>query len=216
MRLALGEGIAQHEDPRTGIGEGHLSDLLVAKAEAVGDELIGVAAPVVTEGAIGLEGMMAHRVGHPAILLPGADADARRIAALRNQSRARNAARLKTMAASSSTSFIVRCRLRLLRAWARFVRVHRKLNCRIVFHGQLACAGMCRMRKLYSYGTRREVYSAFRKTRKGIPIPSLHAEDGLHAYPDDRATETYSSAAGGGLARGFFCLPPLRSSWLLR
>src|SRR5271166_3411052 len=43
---AFCEGIAQHQDAGTSIGKRNLPDLLVAKAEAIGEELIRILTPV--------------------------------------------------------------------------------------------------------------------------------------------------------------------------
>ena len=64
--LALSERVAQDQDARTGVGERNVSDLVVAKAQAVGEIVIFVAAPALDESAIGLEGVMQHRVADAA------------------------------------------------------------------------------------------------------------------------------------------------------
>ena len=57
-------------------------------------KIIRTAAPWIDGGAIGFEGVMAHRVADTAVLLLAAEAEDRRIGAVRNQSRMTNAAAL--------------------------------------------------------------------------------------------------------------------------
>ena len=142
-QLALGEGIAQHENSRPAIGQGNLPDLLVAKAETVGEELIRIAAPVVDEGAIGLEGVMAHRVRDSTIFHLRAGCGGRRTAALWKQSRVRNAASAEGYG-SQKRDQLHRALAAAIADRARFVRVHLERTVALSFMGQLASgAGVC-------------------------------------------------------------------------